>query len=178
MLTPEEIRSREFLVELRGYDRDQVRAFLDEVAAAFSKLAGGRDEGAGDEPGDAGTQSSLYADVGVQTQRILDAAQAAGEEIRRRARADAEAATRQTVEEARAQVEALETKAEASRQQIDLLEQRGEELAQRLRQARETVDVALLEMTGDLVGGPPVDATNSVLAAQAEDAEPEPGRSA
>jgi DivIVA domain-containing protein len=36
---PEDIENKEFLVVLRGYDKDQVREFLAEVAAAFRKLS-------------------------------------------------------------------------------------------------------------------------------------------
>lgn len=35
MLTPDEIRVKEFLTSLRGYDADEVRTFLDTVAASF-----------------------------------------------------------------------------------------------------------------------------------------------
>lgn len=35
MLTPDEIRVKEFLPSLRGYDADEVRAFLLSVAAAI-----------------------------------------------------------------------------------------------------------------------------------------------
>src|SRR5712664_3421493 len=34
-LSPEEIESRDFLVDLRGYDKEQVHAFLKEVAADY-----------------------------------------------------------------------------------------------------------------------------------------------
>ena len=34
-LTPDEIAAKEFLVGLRGYDKDEVRAFLQTVAAAY-----------------------------------------------------------------------------------------------------------------------------------------------
>jgi DivIVA domain-containing protein len=36
---PEDIESKEFLVSLRGYDKEQVREFLREVAAEYRKLA-------------------------------------------------------------------------------------------------------------------------------------------
>lgn len=38
-LTPEEIAEKEFLIGLRGYDKDEVRAFLRTVADAFSEAS-------------------------------------------------------------------------------------------------------------------------------------------
>ena len=38
-ITPDEIANKEFLVGLRGYDKDEVRAFLHQVADAFSTLS-------------------------------------------------------------------------------------------------------------------------------------------
>ncbi len=35
MLTPDEIRVKEFLPSLRGYDADEVRAFLNAIASAI-----------------------------------------------------------------------------------------------------------------------------------------------
>lgn len=40
-MRPEEIEGKEFLVSLRGYDKDDVRSFLREVAAEYRKLAEG-----------------------------------------------------------------------------------------------------------------------------------------
>jgi len=37
-ITSEEIAGKEFLVGLRGYDKDEVRAYLQTVAAAFDAL--------------------------------------------------------------------------------------------------------------------------------------------
>jgi DivIVA domain-containing protein len=36
---PEDIENKEFMVSLRGYDKDEVREFLTEVAAAFRTLS-------------------------------------------------------------------------------------------------------------------------------------------
>lgn len=173
MLTPDTIRSREFLVALRGYDREEVQAFLYEVADAFSALSGDQAAPAGSGgtgPG-ATTENSLFAEVGVQTQRILDAAQAAGQEIRRRAQVQADTTVQEAVEEAQREVDRLRELATATHHQIDMMEQRRAELAQVLRQARETADLALLEVEADIVQTDAPDPSNSVLAAQAEQEE-------
>jgi DivIVA domain-containing protein len=46
---PEEIEGKEFLVSLRGYDKDEVRGFLREVAADYRKLAQGQGEAPNDD---------------------------------------------------------------------------------------------------------------------------------
>jgi DivIVA domain-containing protein len=47
-MQPEDIESKEFLVGLRGYDKDQVREFLAQVAAEFRKVST-TGESAGDD---------------------------------------------------------------------------------------------------------------------------------
>jgi DivIVA domain-containing protein len=185
VLTPEEIQSREFLVSLRGYDRDEVHAFLDEVAEAFAQLraqagvAPAPAPAAAPEPAPRAPEPvapepavSPFAAIGAETQRILEAAQEAGEEIRKRAQAEADTARRDALAEADKAVTALREQAAATQSQIDILEQRRDELADRLRQARETVDLALLEVDGAGEEPEPADARTSVLAAAAADEPP------
>lgn len=215
MLTPEEIQSREFLVSLRGYDRDEVHAFLDEVAEAFSQLLadGGRSGSEGsvgpveDKTPDTAVESDVaevepepevvpevepeptaapepaaaqpsaaqpstepaaevspFAAIGAETQRILEAAAEAGDEIRRRAQSEADEARASALAAAEAEVDELRQHAQATQSQIEVLEQRRGDLTERLRQARETVDLALLEVEDTPVETVPADATNSVLA--------------
>lgn len=189
MLTPEDIQSREFLVSLRGYDRDEVHAFLDEVAEDFGSLVNQVRGGGGavdvpaepepaaepevtaepepEPPAAAADPMAAFAAIGAETQRILEAAQAAGEEIRRKAESDAKSLSESRMKEAEQEVNDLREEAAAIRKQIDDLEGRRRELADRLRQARETVDLALIEVDGDMPAGEPADASNSVLAAEA-----------
>ncbi len=181
MLTPEEIQSREFLVSLRGYDRDEVHAFLDEVAEAFAQLLSedGAERGDVTEPAaeaapapahpaaPAAAEQSPFAAIGAETQRILEAAQAAGDEIRRRPQAEADQAREEALAQARQEVDNLRQQAVATQQQIELLEQRRGELSDRLREARERVDVALAELDDTTPEVAPADATNSVLASEA-----------
>lgn len=87
MLTPAEIQSREFLVSLRGYDRDEVHAFLEEVSALVGQLQEREEAPAAPPeepapPAPSGVPKEHFADVAAQTQRVLEAAYAAAEEIR------------------------------------------------------------------------------------------------
>ncbi len=204
MLTPEDIQSREFLVSLRGYDRDEVHAFLDEVAEDFASLLGrsgvaaapatddapAADDAAveadaedGDEAVEEATPEPVvepapepappadamasFAAIGAETQRILEAAHAAGEEIRRKAETEAESLRESRLKDAQDEVDGLREQAAAIRKQIDDLEGRRDELANRLRQAKETVDLALLEVEEIEAEAEPADANTSVLAAEA-----------
>lgn len=188
MLTPEEIQSREFLVSLRGYDRDEVHAFLDEVAEAFSQLlaeggAPGTAAPVEDVPKKAVPEpeaepavaedpviaESPFAAIGAETQRILEAAQSVGDEIRQRAQTEADEARAATVAAAEREVEQLREQAAATQQQIDVLDQRRTDLADRLRQVRESVDLALIEIDDDAVESAETDETNSVLVSPPED---------
>jgi len=215
VLTPEDIQSREFLVSLRGYDRDEVHAFLDEVAEDFASLLG-RSGGAaspakddtpatddadtvadvdGDaevveeatpepvvepapEPAPPADAIASFAAIGAETQRILEAAHAAGEEIRRKAETEAESLRESRLKDAQDEVDGLREQAAAIRKQIDDLEGRRDELANRLRQAKETVDLALLEVEEIEADAEPADANTSVLAAEAADDDAEEGTEA
>ncbi|CAN5210440.1 hypothetical protein BH23ACT9_BH23ACT9_11350 [soil metagenome] len=180
MLTPQDIKDREFLVSLRGYDKDEVKAFLDEVAEVFSGLLddveGDRGDGAvalspraadGEaEPAEVAdvdpvvapaASASPFAAIGAETQRILDAAQAVGEEIR--ARADAEAAeTRAQALAADQEVAELREQAAAMQRRIDVLELRRDTMSGQLRDARETVEMALAELEDAGEADAPADA--------------------
>jgi cell division initiation protein len=164
VLTPEEIQSREFLVSLRGYDRDEVHAFLDEVAEAFAQLLAEEspmpDSSAVHAPEPAPVAPaaapppaealSSFAAIGAETQRILEAAQEAGDQIPARAQSEATRAREEAIAGAQAQVAALKERAAETQRQIDVLELRRAEVADRLRQARETADLGLSELIEDV----------------------------
>ncbi|HRW36879.1 MAG: DivIVA domain-containing protein [Acidimicrobiales bacterium] len=83
-LTSEEIASKEFLVGLRGYDKDEVRAFLQSVAAAFDESAT-TSNGAAEAPASGGGMANL----GGQIEAILATANAEADKLRSDAQADA-----------------------------------------------------------------------------------------
>ncbi|MBA2530416.1 MAG: DivIVA domain-containing protein, partial [Euzebyales bacterium] len=107
MLTPEEIAGRDFLVSLRGYDRDEVRTFLRRVAEEagdarartaeleqqVERLGAERAAALADRPEALPASieaAAIFAEIGQETQRILEAAQEAGAHIRHKARMDAD----------------------------------------------------------------------------------------
>lgn len=125
VLTPEEISSRQFLISLRGYDRDEVQTFLQDVAQDFAQLqrrireledqihaarsypaTASQDQSASSavpaREGPTNTRDAFRA-LGEETTRVLVAAEESAQEIRRRAedraRHDLEQARREAREE-------------------------------------------------------------------------------
>ena len=160
MLTPDEIKSREFLVSLRGYDRDEVHSFLDQVARHVRDLqAQIEDLQAGQplahfaaEPAPVppavptADTAAFFADLGKTTQRILEAAHEAGSEIQRQARNDAD----RELAEARSHAAKLISEGQRRREVIEgvvhMLEERRATLADDLRGVARTVEQVLEDL--------------------------------
>jgi DivIVA domain-containing protein len=161
MLTPDEIRSREFLVSLRGYDRDEVHGFLDHMAKyvrdlhlQLESLQAGRSasQPVPAEPAlapplyDVADTNAFFEDLGKTTQRILEAAHEAGSEIQRKARneADCELAA------ARAHAEKLIAEGQRRREVIEgvvrMLEEHRAALAENLRGVALNIEQVLTDL--------------------------------
>lgn len=86
-LSPEEIEKKQFLVALRGYDKDQVDAFLQQVSEEHRSLLYSFDstqrDGAIALP-----EVDCLDEVGIQITALLKAARVSAEEIRRAAEAE------------------------------------------------------------------------------------------
>ena len=166
MLTPEEIQSREFLVSLRGYDRDEVHAFLGRVAeqlaqteakatqlqqrvdrlkaqpgqAAVAETPAPAPQAASPEP------SAMFAEIGKETQRILEAAQEAGQQIQRKARQEAD----RDLQAARSQAAKLIAEGERRREHteriVSELEQARAAMSVQLRGIGRTIEQSLREL--------------------------------
>ncbi len=141
MLTPEEIASRQFLIALRGYDRDEVTAFLEQVADDYAALQRQIEElqaeasQAPPEPAAApaaGDTRDAFQQLGEETTRILVAAQDAAAEMRRRA--DEEARTTLAAAQRTAQSELDSARSSAAEQ----LERARSSATEQLEQARST----------------------------------------
>lgn len=117
-MKPQEIREREFVVTLRGYDQDEVRAFLDELATELETA---------DEP-----PAGRFDEFGRATARVLAVAEESAQEITEAARSDAERIVAEADERARRLVAEAET---AAREVRDEAEQVREQAREELRQA-------------------------------------------
>ena len=149
-LSPEEIKNRDFLVALRGYDKDEVASFLHEVASQYADLmaeaALARENGpAGPPPADPFNDlgdhvaSVMRAATEAANQRQVDSEQEAAS-IRRAAREEAEHAAA----EARLELDtASDLRADAEREASQLRSAAREEAEQVRKEARQVLDQAM-----------------------------------
>lgn len=163
MVSPEEIKSKEFLVSLRGYDRDEVHTFLgrvaDELAQARSRaqqleqqieqVRSESSQAAAPAPAAAepATESAMFAEIGRETQRILEAAQEAGNQMQRRARQDADKELQAARSQAARQIAEGERRREQIERVVEALDKARAALATDLRNVSRTIDNTLRELS-------------------------------
>ena len=206
MLTPEQIESREFLVSVRGYDRDEVHAFLreaaeqvrglrDQLEAAISDARAAEEMSAEAEANaqreraradkaeqtlaaqplvvPTGDPASMFAEIGQQTQRILEAAAEAAEGIKAQAKREAE----QEIRKARRAADKLIAEGERRREELDRgtvdLVRKRDEVTQSLRAVARGLEQSLRELT---LSDPPAATVREALRGDArrESERPEP----
>lgn len=126
-LTPEEIETTTFPSSLRGYDRDAVDFFLQDVAAAFEAAL---NEGQAARE----TRQKPYQSLGEEMGDLLQHAKDSADQTRREAESAA-SATMRSAEEA-----ASRTRAEAEQQAALTLAHAEKEAAARIEEAAETVE--------------------------------------
>lgn len=87
-ILPEEVETKEFIVALRGYDKDEVHDFLKDVAEELRVLRSGRDTGEAEDPirklGDHVTEVIRNADDVAR--RLREGAKSESDEVIRRAK--------------------------------------------------------------------------------------------
>ena len=135
-MTPEDIERRDFFVGLRGYDRDEVDAFLTEVAAQHRALL---DELERYRNGAEATPAPVdpISDVGASIAAILRTANEQAEQIVSQAHARAEETQQQAeqiVSQARARAEEIQQQAE---EHATHLRQEAGQFAEHLRSETE-----------------------------------------
>ncbi len=91
--TPEEIDSKEFLITLRGYDKDEVKAFLKAVAADYRAAL----DSAQPAPEAGG---SAYEALGKDIGQVLQVAKQSADQLKRKAEEEATSMRRRAEEEA------------------------------------------------------------------------------
>ena len=136
--TPEEIESKEFLITLRGYDKDEVNAFLRAVAADYRSAMSRQGV-------DVSVPSSSYEALGAEISTVLSTAKQSAETIRRRAEDDATELRRRAEEESRQLREAASKAAkrlteEAERHSIEVRSNAEREAGDRLRESARRVE--------------------------------------
>ncbi|MFN2611609.1 MAG: DivIVA domain-containing protein [Actinomycetota bacterium] len=163
-MEPEDIEQRDFMVSLRGYDRDEVDAFKREVTEEIRSLKQALEQKPAETSGPARSEapapapavdrSAALQHVGEQTSKILLAAEQAAEQIRVEAEAAAEKLSDETARttselKERTKREVAELVADA-RRAADAIEQQGqaakaaaEEDLKRVQEARRALTTQL-----------------------------------
>lgn len=148
--SPEEIKSKDFLVALRGYDKIEVETFLQEVASEYADLRAevtlAREQG---RPGPA-TAADPYAELGDQVASVMRAAADAAAELRTETereaasiRATAQEEAGRAAAEARLELDAAsELRGEAEREAAQLRAAAREEADRTRNEARQVLDAA------------------------------------
>lgn len=149
-LSPEEIKNRDFLVALRGYDKDEVISFLHEVASQYADLMA--EAALARQNGPSGAPAvDPFADLGDHVASVMRAATEAADQRQRESEQEA-ASVRQAAREeaqhaaAEARLEldaASELRADAEREAAKLRSAAQEEAEQVRREARQVLDQAL-----------------------------------
>lgn len=147
-MTPEQIQHREFPVRLKGYDPDEVRRFLDQVAAVF-RVAVADDEGRA--PSSDGDLAQVLAAANVAADKVIaDAERQASALVTKadakHARADEHAARAQKIlERAQARSAAIADDCRDARQALTDAEAKAADI---VAQAQEdAAEIALTERT-------------------------------
>jgi DivIVA domain-containing protein len=137
--SPEEIESKEFLITLRGYDKDEVQAFLRAVAADYRSL--------GDTSRAAApvTSSNPFESLGEEVGTVLKVARESANALRQKAEDEASAARRRAEEESAALRNAASAAAkrlteEAERHAIEVRAAAEREAGDRLRDVGRRVE--------------------------------------
>jgi DivIVA domain-containing protein len=146
-ITPEQVKNREFTVRLKGYDPEEVRSFLAEVAAAYRATI--RDQGAQWALSNISDDMAAVLRAAHETaEKVLAQAETQADELRSRAEAAAALRDSEADENTRLAVEVLKrAQGRADRVAQDCLDAR-KALEDARHQAQEIVGAALAEATG------------------------------
>ncbi|MBW3594656.1 MAG: DivIVA domain-containing protein, partial [Actinobacteria bacterium] len=172
-LSPDEIQTKEFEQAMRGYDKDQVRAFLNTVASDYrAALRLGNYEAVGEEVGRIlqtvnDSAAALRQKATTEAEEILSQAEAEAKSMRDSASDDAAKLKNQAEVEAQGLREhtnqqVKELTEEAERRVVELEAQVRKDTEDRIREANERVE-SLRQAERDLRGR--LDRARDMLAA-------------
>jgi DivIVA domain-containing protein len=138
--SPEEIENKEFLITLRGYDKDEVQAFLRAVAADYRSVAESSRSSTAPV-----TASNPFESLGEEVGTVLKVARESANQLRQKAEDAAAAARRRAEEESAALRNAASAAAkrlteEAERHAIEVRAAAEREAGDRLRETARRVE--------------------------------------
>jgi DivIVA domain-containing protein len=135
--SPEEIESKEFLITLRGYDKDEVNAFLRAVAADYRAVMSSAPDPSAPRAG--------YEALGEEISTVLSTAKTSADQMRRRAEEEASSLRRRAEDES-SQLRDAATRAakrlteEAERHAVQVRASAEREATERLRETARRVE--------------------------------------
>lgn len=137
--SPEEIESKEFLITLRGYDKDEVQAFLRAVAADYRSIADSARMPA------APSATNPFESLGEEVGTVLKVARESANALRQKAEDEAAATRRRAEEESAALRNAASAAAkrlteEAERHAIEVRASAERDAGERLRETARRVE--------------------------------------
>ena len=138
--SPEEIESKEFLITLRGYDKDEVQAFLRAVAADYRGVVENARSAA-----PVSTASNPFESLGEEVGTVLKVARESANQLRQKAEDEAAATRRRAEEESAALRNAASAAAkrlteEAERHAIEVRASAERDAGERLRETARRVE--------------------------------------
>jgi DivIVA domain-containing protein len=139
--TAEEIENKEFLITLRGYDKDEVKAFLRAVAADFKATSTAQAPIAPDTGGGGNAFESLGADIG----HVLQVAKQSADSLKAKAEGDATGMRKRAEDEAKSLRDAASSAArrlteEAERHAVQVRATAEREAEERTRDSQRRVE--------------------------------------
>ena len=182
-MNPQEIQGREFLVGIRGYDRDEVDAFLAQLAEEHGRVLAELEALRAATPEETDPLEELGANVTAvlrsaneaaatitaEAEELLELARREADELRAATHAEAERIVAEAQERARAAEAAGEARGreraaeavEAASGLLDDIRRKQELVRARLAETSDEIQLALLAL-GDPVGEPVVDVSERV----------------
>jgi DivIVA domain-containing protein len=139
--TAEEIENKEFLITLRGYDKDEVKAFLRAVAADFKAASQGQEPMVTDAGGSRNAYEALGADIG----HVLQVAKQSADTVKSKAESDAATMRKRAEDEAKSLRDAAgnaarRLKEEAERHAVQVRATAERESVERTRDSQKRVE--------------------------------------
>ena len=140
-ISPEEVENKQFLMSMRGYDKDEVHAFLSQVAQDYRTVleSKGGNGAVATAPAPAAVSGDPFAALGEEVGSVLAAAKASADTLRKNAEDEAADLRRRAQEEAASLKESSERTARELREQSQAAAQALKEESERTaRELKET----------------------------------------
>ncbi len=132
MVTPQDIRNKEFEIKLRGYDKEEVDVFLDSVYGEMRRLTE-ENRRITEEKEALEASIARYRDMEDVMRRTIDTARETARQTIQSANAEAELIKKKAENEVRAEIMRIDEEHSLKLTQIKAMQNRLDDLAARVR---------------------------------------------